>query len=238
MVLMVTTGFSGCRFGNYSESPTSSSQFSSIDLYRTTPTQFKTYAFFTDGTNTSNTSTPLSAIPSSLLQNFTDPLYLVEPKATPGVKMFIGNSQSECFADPLNSGCINTIVNSDLSIGVQLSTPFTQFGSNPSCQMNLEMQQIGELDHSNPSTITYSDGTRVPILGRLLMDYQIIRTFQGDCTEILTTLAACYQSGTNCTTEQLYWANAIFDLYVRQAGIVNISDASRLQALVYILSLR
>jgi hypothetical protein len=225
----------GCRFGNYSELPKGTSRFSSIELLRTLPFKFETYAVYQDDSETRNSSTPLSSIPASILDNFTNPLYLAEPVATPGIKLFIGAAQTACLTDPANSSCIGTIVNSDDTITVSTRSPYSQFGSNPACTMNLEMQQLGFLDRSRPGTVRYSDGTTAPIGGDLILEFQLIRNFKGDCAGILQVLADCYSDGSGCSTDELYWANQLFDLYVRQSGTLKIEDATRIKTLAYIV---
>jgi hypothetical protein len=225
----------GCRFGNYSEPPKNVKNFSSIELFRTQPKKFETFAIYQDNTQSQNSTTPLSAIPASILDNFTDPLYIAEPVATPGVKLFIGLSQTACMADPANSTCIGTVVDKDGYITVSTSSDYTQFGSNPACTMNLQMQQLGYLDRTSPGTLTYSDGTTGTIGGDLLLEFRLIRNFKGDCSGILQTLADCYTSGNGCSTDELYWANQLFDLYVRQSGTLKIEDVTKIKTLAYIV---
>jgi hypothetical protein len=233
--MILTMALSACRFGNYSEAPKAPEKFSSIEMYRTQPRGFQTYVQLDDGSENTNTSTPLSAIPESLLDNFTDPLYIAQPISTPGVKLFIGARQSDCFYNPEDSACIGTIVESDGTIAVETSSPFSQFGSNPSCKMNLQMRQNGALDRTRPGTITYSDGTVGRISGDLLLDFTMIRTFQGDCSGILTVLADCYTNGVGCSNEELYWANQLFGLYARQSGVLRMQDAARIKVLAYLV---
>jgi hypothetical protein len=152
----------------------------------------------------------LNLVVAVILDNFTNPVYLAEPVATPGVHLFIGLSQTSCMLDPANTGCIGTLLNADETIGVRTSSPFQQFGSDPACSMNLEMHQIGALDRSRPGTITYSDGTTGTISGDLLLEFRFLRNFQGDCTGVLNRLAGCYSNGSGCSTDELYWANQLF----------------------------
>jgi hypothetical protein len=229
-------GITGCRFGNYSESPKSIKNFSKIELFRTSITQFETLAVLNDNTRNGNSNAPLSAVPSMILDNFTDPVFIAEPTASPGYHIFIGAGQTSCMTDPMNSSCIGTIVNRDDTIAVSTASDYSQFGSDPSCTMNLEMQQIGNLDRRNPGTIQYSDGSTGTIAGNLHLGFQLVRNFQGDCSSILTALASCYSSGAGCSTDALYWANQIFDLYVRQTGVLRIEDASKIKTLAYLVT--
>jgi hypothetical protein len=137
--------------------------------------------------------------------------------------------------DPANSGCIGTIVDPDDTITVTTSSAYSQFGSDPACTMNLQMQQLGALDRSTPSSITYSDGSSGTVAGRLELEFRLIRNFEGNCAGILQTLADCYSDGTGCSTEALYWSNQLFDLYVRQSGTLRIEDAARIKTLAYIV---
>jgi hypothetical protein len=223
----------GCRFGNYSESPKAPNKFSSIEIFRTQPKTFETHVMLTDGSVNSNLSTPLSAIPETILDNFTDPLYIAEPISSPGFKLFIGARQRDCFSNPEDSSCIGTIIENDGSISVQSASPLTQFGSNPSCKMNLEMRQSGNLDRSNPGSITYGDGSTGRVAGNLVLDFTMIRTFTGDCSGILSVLANCYTSGVGCSNDELYWANQLFNLYARQSGALRMEDVARIKVLAY-----
>ena len=235
VAMILTLALSACRFGNYSESPKAPEKFSSIEMFRTQARGFQTYVQLTDGTENLNESTPLSAIPDTLLDNFTDPLYIAQPISTPGVKLFIGSRQTDCFYNPEDSSCIGTIVEADGTIAVETSSPLSQFGSNPSCKMNLQMRQNGTLDRSRPGSITYSDGTVGKISGDLLLDFTMIRTFQGDCSGILRVLAECYTNGVGCSNDELYWANQLFGLYARQSGVLRMEDASRIKVLAYMV---
>jgi hypothetical protein len=224
-----------CRFGNYSEPPKGVTNFTSIELFSTQAKKLETFVAYQDDTQSQNLNAPLSAIPSMILDNFTNPVYLAEPVSSPGVQMFIGLSQSNCMLDPANANCIGTLVDPEGYIGVNTSSPYSQFGSDPSCTMNLQMQQLGYLDRSRPGTITYSDGSTGKISGDLLLEFRLIRNFSGDCSRILQVLADCYSSGTGCSTDELYWANQLFDLYVRQSGALKIEDATRIKTLAYIV---
>ncbi len=233
--LLTMLSLEGCRFGNYSEPPKVTPKFSSVEVFNTQAKKFEVFVFYQDSTNSSNNTTPLSAIPSTILDNFSDPLYIAQPVTTPGVKMFIGARQTDCFLNPDTSSCIGTLIDSQGNIGVQTSSPLSQFGSDPACQMKLQMQQVGFLDRSHPSTITYSDGSTGKVAGDLVLDFQMIRSFQGDCSKILTILAGCYNSGVGCSTDELYWANQLFDLYVRQSGALKIEDATKIKSLAYVV---
>jgi hypothetical protein len=235
LLMPLFTGLSGCRFGNYSEPPKGVKNFNSIELFSTQVRKLETFALLADDTESHNLNAPLSAIPAMILDNFTNPVYLAEPVATPGVHLFIGLSQTSCMLDPANTGCIGTLLNADETIGVRTSSPFQQFGSDPACSMNLEMHQIGALDRSRPGSITYSDGTTGTISGELLLEFRFLRNFQGDCTGVLNRLADCYSNGSGCSTDELYWANQLFDLYIRQTGALRIEDASRIKTLAYVV---
>jgi hypothetical protein len=224
-----------CRFGNYSEPPKSVKTFKKVELFRTRPSKFETIAIYNDDNYGYNEEVPLSAIPVSILDNFTNPVFLAEPVATPGIQLFIGLGQSSCMADPENSSCIGTIVEPDDSITVSTESPYSQFGGNPACTMNLEMQQIGNLDRGQPGTITYSDGSTGTVAGTLNLEFRLIRNFKGDCSGILKILADCYASGSGCSTDELYWANQLFDLYVRQSGALKLEFAHKIKTLAYIV---
>ena len=232
---LIACSLVSCRFGNYSEPPKGESNFTSMEIYRTQPKQFETLVIFQDNTQSENTTTPLSAIPTTLLDNFTNPVFLGEPKATPGVKLFIGQSQTDCMLNPGTSSCIGTLVDPAGNIQVNTASEYTQFGSDPTCMMNLQMQQVGYLDKTHPGTLTYSDGTTGTINGDLLLLFRIYRNFRGDCTAILGRLGTCYTDGTGCSTDELYWANQLFDPFIRQSGPLKIEDAARIKTLAYIV---
>jgi hypothetical protein len=235
IMILASPGLSSCRFGNYSEPPKGVKNFNSIELFSTQVKKLETFALYQDDTYTQNTNAPLSAVPAMILDNFTNPVYLAEPAATPGVHLFIGLAQTSCMLDPANSSCIGTLLNDDGTIGVSTSSEFQQFGADPACAMNLEMQQIGNLDRSRPGTITYSDGSTGVISGELILEFRLIRNFNGNCSGILGRLANCYSDGSGCSTDELYWSNQLFDLYVRQTGALRIEDATRIKTLAYIV---
>jgi len=226
---------SGCRFGNYAEPPKGVKNFDSIELFTARLHKLETFALFQDDSETHNLNAPLSAVPGTILDNFTNPVYLAQPTSTPGVKLFIGLSQTDCMLNPANSSCIGTIVNPDDTITVSTGSEDQQFGSDPACLMNLQMQQIGSLDRSHPGTITYSDGSTGTISGDLLLEFRLIRNFTANCSGILQRLATCYTDGSGCSTDELYWSSQLFDLYVRQTGALRIEDASRIKTLAYIV---
>ena len=235
LLILASPGLSSCRFGNYSEPPKGVKNFNSIELFSTQVHKLETFVLYDDDSETHNLNAPLSAVPGMILDNFTNPVYLTEPTATPGVHLFIGLSQTSCMLDPANSNCIGTLLNPDGTIGVSTSSEFQQFGADPACTMNLQMQQFGELDRSRPGTITYSDGSTGTISGELLLEFRLIRNFHGNCTSILSRLAECYTDGSGCSTDELYWANQLFDLYVRQTGALQIGNATRIKTLAYIV---
>ena len=226
-LFMVTS----CQFGNYADQPVDNSKgaYKSTDLYFTEPSQFDTVVIYNDGTaTTSNPNTPMAAIPLSLLNQFTDPVYYMVPTDT---------TKSSFFMDLSLSYAINTIVDSTGAINNEIDSSVVTFWSNPNCQTQVQKIQSGAFNKSSGvgTVISFPDGSTSKTAGRLTMDFTYIRVIQGDCSADLTYLAQCYKTGTGCSSNDLSAANGLFDLYVNRGGVLNIDNAAKIKALAYIV---
>jgi hypothetical protein len=231
--VVCTLGFflslSGCRFGNYADSPTqiNQSDITSSELFFTNVTGFETYVFLNDGTSAANTNSPLEAVPSDLLSVFTNPVFLVTDVNQN--QYFWDNAQS---ANP-----IQTLANAAGQINVEMDTPDspTQFYQNPDCLTQIIQTQQGALNRTAPGT-TVLPGTVVntPVAGHLQLDVTVLQTFTGTCSDDLQELANCFQDGTGCDSDQLSRAQ-MFDLFVRGTQVLNIQNAAKITKLAYIV---
>jgi hypothetical protein len=228
-----TVGFflslSGCRFGNYADSPTQINQSDIVqsELFFTNVTGFETYVFFSDGTSAVNPSSPTEAIPNDLLSVFTNPVYLDTDV-----------NQNQYFWDTSqNANPLQTLVNTSGQINVEMDTPDspTQFYQNPDCLTQIIQTQQGAVNRTAPGT-TVLPGTAVntPVAGHLQLDVTVLQTFTGTCSDDLQELANCFQNGTGCDSDQLSRAQ-MFDLFVRGTQVLNIQNAAKITKLAYIV---
>lgn len=107
------------------------------------------------------------------------------------------------------------------------------FWDNPNCTTQIEIVQNGKFDPTRPGTVTFSDGSVSPVTGRLKLSFAYIRFITGDCEAELQMLADCYSNGVGCSQVEVKAAKNLFDLFIRQSGVLNISDAKRVRGLVY-----
>jgi hypothetical protein len=231
----------GCRFGNHSESAVplkSPEQYRSIELFFTAPKTFTTRVYLNslggpDMVVQSNSAAPLSSIPSSILNVLSNPVYLAIP---------VNPNVYPIFRDNQDTTSLATDIDAQGNIAFDYlpsNGPFALW-SNPNCLTNFEIIQNGTLDRTRPGTIQYTDGTTAPVAGELNYNYTFSRIIEsvngtGNCDDDLNRLAFCYHNGTGCTADELAAGRSLFDLYVRQTGVLNIQDASKIKALEYIV---
>jgi hypothetical protein len=219
---------SSCRFGNYSEDPkpTSSGGYKSVELYFTQATRLTTTAILDEenSTATENNHAPLSAIPVSIRNTFTNPVYFAIPKDPTALPLFIGLNQSSY---------IETQLDPEGKVYDNYVTQPSKLWNNPECQTQIQIIQDGAFDRTRPGTVTFGDGSVSPVNGRIVMTLSYLRVIAGDCQADLQELANCYSNGSGCDTNQLNAASNLFDLHVRQTGVLDISNATRVRGLAY-----
>ncbi len=235
LVLISTSFLSGCRFGNYADQakPLKSQSSYNVEFFFTSPKQFETRVYLNalSGPNAvinTNNKASLSSIPSTILNVFSDPVYLAVPKDP---------SLSPVFRDYTDTYGFDTTLDSNGNIArdyIPTEGPFVLW-SNPNCLTQYEITHEGTLDRTKPGSITYSDGTKAPVAGSMALTYTFSRIIDGDCSEDLTRLASCYNDGTGCTANELSSARSLFDLYIKQTGVLKIEDAAKIKALEYIV---
>lgn len=218
---------SGCRFGNYAEAPKPNAKegYQSIELYFTQADQLITRAILDDAGNvTENNQAPLSAIPVSIRNTFTNPLYFAVPRNIELYPQFIGLNQSSFIETQINkTGEIDDVFRTRPSV----------LWNNENCLTQIEIAQSGTFDRTRTGTVTFGDGTSSPVSGHLNLHLSYLRVISGDCTADLQELANCYTNGAGCSTDQLNAASNLYDLHVRQTGVLNINDVARLRGLAY-----
>jgi hypothetical protein len=242
-LLALTTLFilSGCRFGNHSENAIplkNPSQYKSIEFFYTTPKTFTTrvYLHSLGGPNMvvhSNTTAPLSSIPSSVLNALSNPVYLAVP---------VNPNNFPIFRDYRDTTSLVTDLDQNGNIAfdyIPSDGPYVLW-NNPNCITSFEITQNGTLDRSQPGTIQYEDGTTATVSGSMRLSYtfsRVIGSINGttNCNDDLNRLAFCYDNGTGCSADELSAARSLFDLYARQTGVLNIQDASSIKGLEYMI---
>jgi hypothetical protein len=229
------TAASGCRFGNYADTPQPiadpsglNGTISKTELFFTQPTTFETAVFYTDTTPTGdNSQTPLSAIPATTLAIFSNPVYYATMANPANSPAFIGID---------GTSFVNTTVDANNNISDEADGDVTPLLTNQNCLVQFQQTQAGSLNTSDPGTFQFSDGT-AQVSGHLILDYTSVLVIQaqvtGACDADLTYLAQCYQVGTGCSTAELTEAQSLFDLYVKQAGILNLNNVTKIKALAY-----
>jgi len=230
----------GCRFGNHADQPQplkSASTYKSIEFFFTSPKQFQIGVILNslsgpDSVETVNNNAPLAAIPSSILNAFTDPVYFAVPNDP---------TQFPTFWD--YGGTYKFLTEVDASGNVShdfIPASSSVFWGNQDCLTNYEVTHKGTFDRSKPGTITYPDGTKAPVAGSLSFTYSYTKIFSSqngtdNCTADLTRLATCYTASSGCSSDEITKSKEVFDLYVKQTGILKIEDAAKIKGLEYIV---
>jgi hypothetical protein len=223
---LLVTSTTACRFGNYAEQPKPNfkESYQSIDLYFTQATSLGTAVLFQDDTYQENAHAPLVAVPTSIRNTFTNPLYFAVPIDTTANPIFVGLNQSSF---------VETTLDTDGKINYQYPSPVSPLWENPDCLTQINLQQVGEFDPSRTGNVTFNDGSVSPVKGHLKLTFSFTRIISGDCAADLQRLADCYTNGAGCSTDELNASVNLYDLYVRQTGVLNIADAIRVKALAY-----
>jgi hypothetical protein len=241
LALTALTGLQGCRFGNHSETVVpmkSPSTYKSIEFFFTAPKTFTTRVILNslsgpDMVIHTNSAASLASIPSSILSALTDPVYLAIPVSENSLPLFRDNRDTTSLYTQLDSA-------GNVSMDyIPSDGPFILW-NNPNCLTNFEITQSGTFDRTKPGTIQYDNGTTAPVAGEMKLTYtfsRVIASVNGDnnCDDDLNYLASCYNNGSGCSAEELASSRALFDLYVRQTGVLNINDASKIKGLEYIV---
>lgn len=238
-VAILLIGVSGCRFGNYADEAKpikNPDYYKSIELFFTTPKTFQTKVVLNslggpDSVINTNSAAPMTAIPTQILNTFSDPVYFAVPNDTRKLPL---------FRDISDSTGMETILDADGKIALDYipsSGPFILW-DNPNCITNYQILHEGEFNRTQPGSVIYPDGSTVPVAGSLKFSYTFSRVIESvngvdNCAADLNRLAFCYQDGTGCSASELSGARTLFDLYVRQTGVLRIEDASKLKALEY-----
>ena len=222
---------SGCRLGNYASpdpnAAATASKYKTQELFYTQPTQLQTIALFSDGnggsTNASNANVTVSAVPTSVLQTFSNPVYFVTQTDTTKSPMFIGFNQSSY---------LSTALDASGNISASTTSSAATLWSNPNCQTALQITQTGTLDRTTPGTATFSDGSTAAIAGHAKITFSYMRAISGDCSADLLSLANCYTTGSGCATGELSAAESLFDLYAKQSGIIDLTNTALVSKII------
>jgi hypothetical protein len=232
VIITISPFLGSCRFGNHSEQakPLNQSNYKSVEMFFTEPKTLQTRVYLNSlsgpSSQVNTVAAPLSAIPSSILNTFTDPHYFATMKDPTKSPLFIGINQNSY---------IDTTMDADGNIGSEYLSGVVQFWRNPDCLTQVQILQEGTFDRSHPGSVVFSDGSQATVSGRLNLDFSYSRIIAGDCSADLTELANCYINGSGCSTDQLNAAHNLFDLYVKQSGAMKIEDAVKLKALEYVV---
>jgi len=241
LTILLLTTISGCRFGNYSEPPkplAKAADYQSIEMFFTTPKSFATRVVLNslsgpDMVIQSNANAPMSSVPSSILNVMTDPVYFAVPSNPNSYPIFRDNRDT-----------ISLITETDSAGNIALDYipsdgPYVLW-DNPNCITNFQITQTGSFDRSNPGQVQYENGTIAKVAGNVSMTYTFTRVIDSingtsNCDADLTRLATCYNDGTGCSSEELSASRSLFDLFVRQTGVLKIEDAAKIKGLEYIV---
>lgn len=227
---MMILVLAGCRLGNHADAPTQPNQGSIVhsELFATTVSHFKTYAYYSDNTYSSNQNANLVKVPTEILSVFTNPVYWNTYQDTEQTQFFWDNARSTLpFVTAADAS-------GQIHAETTASSPIKLY-QNPTCLTQTQTLQQGGFDRSHPTATTLAGATSASVVsGRLQLDVTRIQVFQGDCAADLQTLANCYSNGSGCDADQLSRAK-LFDLYVAGTGVLNIQDATRIIGLAYIV---
>jgi hypothetical protein len=238
LTLFLTT-VSGCRFGNYADvaqpipDPNAAAgTIKTFELFFTQPTALQVAVFYNDTTPTGeNDTVPLSAIPADTLSTFSDPLYYAIPVDPSASSMFIGVN---------GTSFVNTTVDASGNITSPAPDDAQPLRTDPNCLIEVQDDETGVLDRSTPGTYQFSGGPAA-VSGHLKMSYTrynvLFPQTAGACDTDLNYLAQCYLVGTGCSADDLDQAQQLFDLYVKQAGILDLSNVTKIKALAYSIQL-
>jgi hypothetical protein len=216
---------SGCRFGNFAEDPKPRENYRSVEMFFTEAKHLAT-ASFLDGDDraTENPQAPLSAIPSSIRRTLTNPVYFAVP---------IDPERPPFFVDLNIKYSLETTINAQGQVEDTFVSDISTLWKDPNCITQVEITQRGGFDRSQSGTVAFPDQTTARVEGRLGLTLSYLRVIAGDCSQELTRLASCYESGTECDADEIEAANSLYDLYIRQTGVLNINDAPRVRGLAY-----
>jgi len=238
LLIIATVQLSGCRFGNYQSPPPQTiqqDQFKTKDLYFTSVSNFTVQASLSDNTTKTNSSAPFSAIPSSLLTIFDTAVFFATQTDTtqpPAIFNWDTSSNFNGFFTELDQH--GNIRHDEDPVSNQL---LETTKGNVNCTTVYQISHDGTFDTSHPSSVVFPDGSQHPVLGDLDFTFTYVQLIKevnpGDCTDDLNYLAACYTNGTGCTNLEISLSKSLFDLIVKETGVLDIADAAKLKGLAY-----
>lgn len=230
LILMTATTFTGCRFGNYSEPPKPNLRetYEKVELFFTRAKSLATYVLLKDNRVLENTSAPLTAIPTSVRNTFTNPTFFAIPSDPKQRPIFVDYTQN--YFVETNT---KTDVDGNTVIEDTYTSPVQVLWNRDTCLTQIQIAQKGSFDRNETGSFTFADGSVAPVNGRVKLEFAFTRIIDGDCDEDLTRLSYCYTSGAGCSTEELNAANNLYDLYIRQTNVLPSSEAANVRGLVY-----
>ena len=223
------TSFSGCRFGNHADTASQNSKIHLLksELFFTEAKTFQTFIFYDDNTHSVNQNSPLVAIPSDILDLFSNPVYW-QTLDDPGQTQYFWDSRQKNYPWITLADSTGKIKTADTSAP-------GKFYRNPNCVSQIQTLQDGKLDRTVPGTsVLPGDNKPSKVSGHLVLDITRVEALSGDCVDDLKELANCFKDGTGCDANQLSRAK-LFNLFVNGTGVLNIQDAARIIGLAYIV---
>jgi hypothetical protein len=223
LFILISITLSGCRFGNREDSPVAPPESYKSEYFRAVPTSYTLYASYTDS-SLDSADAPLSSIPTSVKNIFTDPVGLITPVQ--------GQNENPIFfstsSDPV--GQETSITGSDISY--EAYSDVVTLWQDPSCQTQVQLFQSGTLDRRSLAPFTTTGGDILSIAGRLSLDLTVFRVIEGNCDADLARLSECTQDDATCSLDERQAANALFSMYT-EAGALTLPSAKTLSFLAY-----
>ncbi len=171
-------------------------------------------------------------VPAMIGSVLTNPLALIVKDLSIGKAYFVGLNESQpalpVYVDPKSL---------DLSfIG---STGSEILWADEACTTKLYIEEEGAVIRGKGP---FTSGSKLSLSGRVQLEVDVIRVFEGSCSDSLTQMAKCYEHAKYCggatdaeNSANQAWVQSLFDAYI-QAGTMTLADIPTVTRTAYHVS--
>jgi len=171
-------------------------------------------------------------VPSMIGSVMTNPLALIVKDLSTGKAYFVGLNDSQ----PALPVYVDT---KDLSLSFIGSTGSEVLWTDETCTTKLYIEEQGTVVQGKGP---FTSGSKLSLSGRVNLEVDVIRVFEGTCSDSLTKMAKCYEQLKNCggatdaeNTANQAWVQSLFDAYI-QAGTMTLGDIPTVTRTAYHVS--
>ena len=171
-------------------------------------------------------------VPAMIGSVITNPLALIVKDLASGKAYFVGLGGDQpalpVYVDP-----------TDLTLSFLGSTGSEMLWTDEACTTKLYIEEHGLVSRGKGP---FTSGSKLSLSGRVQLEVDVIRAFEGSCTDSLAAMAKCYDQAKYCggstdseNAANQAWVQSLFDANIR-AGTMTVSDIPTVTRTAYHVS--